>query len=406
MKLFYLTSILTLLSIFSFGQQTITSVSSGNANNPLVWDCLCFPGFNDDIIINHDIVMNVDWIVNNGGSITINASGSFTEDAQNRAILIDGAGSVFQNNGTTELTNIAITNSAIGYNTSSFILDSGLFIGANSEYHNTGVISSLDSLLNEGYFFNGSGASLDLGDFLNIGDMLNDGFITTDSLGNTGTLTSNGNMDANAFGNTGNWSQFGDLSVTTDFYNAGTMYVDAIADIFVGNDFFNGDTIGGAAELTNNGGVAVNGDFYNAQIMSGSGRFCVAGNSTNAGTASGTFDFCDQSPSGGVFDLNLGSVSPTITNCVSPCAIGMAELPLNQINVSPNPANDYITLITKDYSGFVNVKQVNLNGQIIQDLSFDSKTNATIKLVGSNGIYLLKVTSSEGKLYTTRIAKN
>jgi len=95
--------------------QTITSVQNGNASNPFTWDCLCFPSTSSDIIINHDLNMDVDWAVLSGGSITVNASGSLIQDAD-RSILVDGIGSQYINNGTSSFTNVAYTNGASGTN--------------------------------------------------------------------------------------------------------------------------------------------------------------------------------------------------------------------------------------------------------------------------------------------------
>jgi hypothetical protein len=98
---------------YLFSQQTITSTQNGNASNPLTWDCLCFPTADDDVIINHDVIMDVNWLVNAGGSITVNSGASFVQSGS-RSILFDQVNTALsiQSNGWFEMDNVSINNQA------------------------------------------------------------------------------------------------------------------------------------------------------------------------------------------------------------------------------------------------------------------------------------------------------
>ena len=404
MKQLLLVAILLCGSYIS-AQTTITSTGDGNANNPFIWDCFCFPTPNDNVIINHDVTMNVDWIVNAGGSITISASGSFIEDANNRTILIDGAGSAFNNNGFTELTNVAFTNGAIGTNTASFLLDTALFVGATSSFNNSGVIVGTDSVLINGTLDNTLGAELAIGDFWNNGTTTNAGTIYSDSLLNTATMNSTGAIYCHDFGNDGPFTQSAQFFVESNFYNADDFTLTSTAVLVVGNDMLTGDTLGGSASIINDGGVSVGNDFLNTDAMSGSGRYCVTNSSTNSGTVTGTLDFCDQSPGAG-FDINLGTVDASVTFCSSPCNVGVEELATNEILVYPNPAAESFTIeYAEQTTTQLRFELYNLLGELVlSDQLSETSTQIDISTLNS-GVYLCKISDSFGSMTTERLVK-
>ncbi|MFK7787380.1 MAG: T9SS type A sorting domain-containing protein [Crocinitomicaceae bacterium] len=386
-------------------QTTITSTTDGNANNPFIWDCLCFPTPDDDVIVNHDVVMNVDWIINAGGSITISASGSFIEDANNRSILVDGAGSAFNNNGFTELTSMAFTNGAEGTNTSDFLLDTVLYIGNNSSFTNSGVIVGTDSVLVNGILINILGADLALGDFWNNGTMTNAGTIFADSLLNTGTFNSTGIIYCLDFGNNGPFTQSAEFFVESNFYNADDITLASSAVLLVGNDMLTGDSLGGSASIINDGAVSVGNDFLNTDQLSGSGRYCITNSSTNMGDVTGTLDICDQSPGGG-FDVNLGTVAGTVTFCSSACNVGVEELAATEILIYPNPASESFTIeYSEQVKGKLTFELYNLLGELVlSDILSNTSNLINISSLNS-GVYMCKVSDEFGSITTERLVK-
>jgi hypothetical protein len=180
MKNIYLLLLVLTISSELISQQNIASISNGNASNPLIWDCTCIPTPDDNLTINHNVVTNVDWIVNSGGSITVAGGSSFIQDNQHRTILFDGGGSSFSNYGTTELTNIGFSNGAEGHNHNNLSLDTALWVGPGSMFMNHALTENVDSTYIQGMFMNEG--TYKNGDLLNEGTVSNTGYIVVDSL--------------------------------------------------------------------------------------------------------------------------------------------------------------------------------------------------------------------------------
>jgi len=381
MKKHYLVLLGLLTTSLSFGQQTITSIQNGNASSPLTWDCFCFPGTNDHIIINHHVGMDVDWLVNNGGSISINSSGSLTQVGTHSIAFVDN-GSSLSVDGSFTMENISISGGATGATNGTTVINNAFYIGPNSDYNNVGNTTGIDSILVEGTLYNAgvlmTGNALVTGEFTNAGD------VQTDSLGITGVFTmTNGNLYCSAFGNTGTGVlQTGTFTTETDFFNAGSFSTSANTIINCGNDFFSGDTIGGSAVLQHDGMLGVMNDLYFSDAISGSGMICVNNYTVNAGTITGTLDFCDAT--GSMFDLDLGTISGTTTYCNPGCTAQLDEIVLNW-NVFPNPANDQFTVIgAADVNG---VEVYALSGIKVADLQLVNGKCAVEEL--STGTYLV-----------------
>nr|WP_299206432.1 T9SS type A sorting domain-containing protein [uncultured Brumimicrobium sp.] len=329
-------TLLGLLPLSILSQQTITSVSNGVATNPLVWDCSCFPNTFDNVIVNHDIVMTTDWLINNGGSVTVNSGGRLTQDTQSFSILIDGNGSNFVNHGTTEMTSFAVISGAEVTNHHIISLDTALWVGTGSTYTNHGSTIDLDSTYNQGTFINNG--TLKEGDLLNDGTFTNTGYVLADSLANRGTFTSSaGNIKAFDFGNNADFELSGTsfMHITNNAYNDGQLTLTMGRDLYIGNDFANINS-GSGSTVTNDGMVQVSNDFLNAAILDGSGVFCMSNLSTNTGSVLGTLDICDNTGMG-YFDLNTGTIAPGVTDCISGCSVATDQEALGQLTVFPNP---------------------------------------------------------------------
>lgn len=388
MKLTTTFSIL-LLSLGAIAQQTITSVGNGAATNPLVWDCTCIPSMGDNIIVNHDIQMNTDWLVNGSGSITVSNTGSLVEDAQHRGILFDG-GVVFTNHGTTVMTNFAFTNGAEAHNHGALSLDSGLYVDQISTFMNHGLVQDIDGTYIEGMFMNEG--TYGPGDFLNEGMVNNTGYITADSLLNSGTLnTSAGSLTIIEFANTGISNVTGSsyIIVNNDFLNTGQLYLAAGRDIRVANDMSNSHQ-SGTALINNDGLIEIGNDFSNIDTLRGSGLFCIANNSLNTGDVKETLDICDNT-SVSHFDVNTGNIEATVTNCISGCSVGVEEsiLSENEISIYPNPAS---TILNIEANASYQMMLVDVMGNVI----LDQKIKNTIDVSSlKTGVYFIKFTNTE-----------
>lgn len=392
-----ITSILLLFTPFLLlSQQTITSVSNGQATNPLVWDCSCFPSANDHIVVNHNIQMNIDWIISNGGSITVNWGASFIEDAQHRGILIDGNGSSFVNHGTTDMTSFALTNGAMVHNHYSMSLDSALYVSAGSTYMNHGNTVDLDSTYIEGTLINES--VFRKGDLFNDGTIINTGYIRSDSLGNRGVFNStSGDIEAYDFGNNGTFEITGTsyMSVSNNAANDGYLTVGSDRSLRITNSFSNFNTTNGTV-VQNDGLIEVGNDFQNLDTIQGSGLFCIGNSSANYGDVLGTLDICDNTGTG-IFDSNTGNTEATVTDCLSGCNVGVATQKESlSITIYPNPVDNTLHIKGAENSGTFAVidvtgKQI-MNGKIRPTISMSDYTTGIyfIRLNTQNGMSMVK----------------
>lgn len=344
MKKIYMLFFGLTIGLGAIAQQNIASIADGNASNPLVWDCTCIPTPDDNITVDHNIIMNADWIVNSGGSITVNSGASLIQDSQNRTILFDGGGSMFTNHGETELTNIGFSNGAEGHNHSSLSLDTALWVGPGSMYMNHGLTQNVDSTYIQGSFMNEGTYSL--GDFLNEGMISNTGYLTVDSLyNNEGTINSSaGYISADDFASNGTVTISGSsyMLITNDFLNAGTLNLNAGRDIRIGSDFLNSSEAD-TALIVNDGMIEVGNDFSNIDTLRGSGLFCIANSSTNTGNVLETLDICDNTGTS-IFDVNSGNVAATVTNCNAGCNVDLEKNTTADINIYPNPVSSVLNI--------------------------------------------------------------
>jgi hypothetical protein len=322
---------------YLFSQQTITSTQNGNASNPLTWDCLCFPTADDDVIINHDVIMDVNWLVNAGGSITVNSGASFVQ-AGSRSILFDQVNTALsiQANGWFEMDNVSINNQATLSNSGTLIVRNAFYLGANSTGNNLATVGEIDSVLIDGALTNtGIWGS---GNVLIQGQLFNSGTMDLDSLGVTGSLNSSGgNLWLTAFGSSGN-SIFNQTHITTsgNFYNSESLTIVAGSQLDCHGSFYSGDTLGGAATATINGVVGVDQDFGISDELNGSGTICIGGSSTNVGAITGTLNICDNGAAG--LDFNLGTIGSSVTFCSPACFASEQEL-ASELEIYPNPTN-------------------------------------------------------------------
>jgi len=388
-----------LLPFMLNAQQTVTSVANGPVLNPFVWDCLCIPADGDTIIVQHDLVMNTDWIYFSG-QIRIDPTGSLVEDVP-RALGVNGSAS---------LTNfgyfkMAFLGSAVGttvinggtmrcetaWSSAGTVVSNGSVYGLDSLLIGGGFIANDTLQAGQVYVLPGgelSGISpvLLFNDLLVQGDMEIFGGelrIVDDAL-NLGDLALNNVtvLIGDDFGNLNNMTQSGTLNI--------------------GNNLYNADTTGLLTPVLNTTGFISCVDWYNGGTIMGNGRFCVQDSTVNTGVVGGTVDLCDQTPATStppLIDLNFGTVEAGVTFCaVGSCTVGLQE----------TPAPDRLML------HYLNAAQllVRSNGQplrAIRALDASGRTVAlrTNALNGGNmihldgmaaGVYVLIATRADGSM--------
>lgn len=389
---------LLLFSVVAFAQEpnaTRTSVGNGNATNPLIWDCLCLPLPGDNVIINSNVTLDLDWGYNSG-SMTINAGKSLTGNNANR-ILAVGGGS-FTNNGTVSI---------------AFVYHNG------GTFVNNATLNVTESFANGGTVTTVNNHTMTVTDSLYIVSTLtNNHTLSAFGTAVSGTFNNNGGFTTGDLWNSGTVNNIGlpGLHMMNDVYSSGTInnstHIEVMNDfwnsenvvnsdyIVVGNDLYTGDSVQLTATFTNNGLVSVAAGFYSNQTVNGSGDFCVAGTTANSGTISGTLDICDLT--GGGFDLNVGTIAGTVTHCASSCAVGVQEEKEKQeVKVYPNPFENRLVV---NVEGYENAKfsLQNLLGQKLYSQNITGKTEISVTDFES-GVYFYTVTVenkvvSSGKL--------
>lgn len=320
-------------------QATRTTINNGLATNPLIWDCTCVPTAGDNIVVNHNVTLNTDFAYGSG-SITVNASGSLVGDVATRALAVAGSGT-FTNNSTTTLGNFYFGGATMT-NNGTFNINDDFAVDLTGSVTNNG-----DMFITDTAFINTNGIVINAGMFdynviANAGTFTNTSAVMGNDILNSGTFNNNGGfgVQATGFYSAGTFNNSAKMTLSTDLWNSETATNNN--HIVITNDFWNGDTLAGTATFTNNGTISVGHDLNNSQTMNGSGDYCIANASNNAGSVTGTLDICDLT--GTDFDVNVGTVAGTVTNCSGgACALGINENEFATAIVYPNPSNGLFT---------------------------------------------------------------
>jgi len=299
--------ILIVLPSVLFGQ-TKTSTTNGDFYNPLTWDCFCLPASGDNVVINHDLTMNTS-IYYTAGTITINGSGSLTDNGNDKDIWVDGSGR-FINHGDV----------SVRY-----------FLTSNWTYaDNKGNFNNIDSMLIRGVM-NNSGA-------IGVYDFLND--------------------------QTANFGNFGDINVQHNMNNQGNF--DNYGFIDVGLDFSNCNTQSMQGEFTNYNAMCITNNFLNCNgdELNGNGHYYIGNLASNLGVFSGTFTF--HTPSGTM--AVPGTIGSGVTITTGSCTLMIAENQNVDFKLYPNPTNQLIN-VSEQQGSFVITDtkgQIVLNGELNQ----------------------------------------
>lgn len=335
--------LLALLPVAGFSQ-TRTTISDGNFLNPFVWDCTCIPASGDSVFINHNIVMNSD-IYYTSGRITINASGSLMEDGTDRAYWADGTGSLV--------------------NFGEFKTHT-LLISTSAEMSNSGTMTQLDSVWNQGMVTN-TGS-------MQIYDLLND---ETANFVNSETVT-----------------------IDHDFNNQGYFFIDASASVSIGHDFSNCNIQNLDAVMENDGIVCITNDFSNCggDTLTGSGDYFVGGAAANLGVFTGTFTF--HTPSGTL--AVSGTIDPGVSVTTGSCNLQLDQLEAASLKVFPNPTNGTFTVNANE--GIESIEVFDLFGRPVfvqVDLMHDKVDANSLP----NGYYIVRVQLPQETLQTKILIK-
>ncbi len=392
------TFLFAVLASFSLNATVITSIANGNATSPFTWNCTCIPMDGDTIIINHAIILDVDYAFTMGG-IQISNSGSVTGNANNRIFGVSGG--YFTNNGSLTVGYLAhnggsFTNGGMITVLGSLLLDQmvtiinlGTIDVGDSSYINTNATLQNQSVFNGAICL--TAGTIDNQGYMTVADILNTGTITHGPLA---TIIASG-----SFYNTGTVTLNGTCTVQGDIWNAENMTVNYFVTT---QSLLNGDSINGTATFMNNGTVSIANSLYNSEDITGTGDFCVADSTLNSGAVTGTLDICDQT--GGGWDLNVGTEAGTVTHCANgPCTIGIIESASLTITMVPNPAHELVNItFSEAQNGFVRVTDV--TGRIVMEQQVNGNGAVLNVIALPIGIYSVTVIGVE-VVSTSRFVK-
>ena len=356
-------NIITLLAIFGLSitaNAQITSIANGNWSNPLTWGAYP-PTPGSTVVINHNVTLDIDYGYTSG-SITINASGALNGNSPVRVLALSGG--TLTVNGTFNVARVGLF--------SGTVTNSGTF--QNDSLYNTASLTN-----NAGATINASQFMIDIGGtFNNSGSVVSSNFLNVSTVTNSGAINSNDFMNSKNFTNT----------------TTGT--------ITVNNDLSNTDSLASPVVFTNNGSVTVNVDWDNTELVNGSGKFCIQNNTSNSGTMTGTFDFCDQT--GGNIDINTGTIAGTITYCAYSCFTGVNENINNSIiSVYPNPNSGFFSIFIKNITANMKVELFNIMGESIYSKQVNSEKADIDLSKHAKGIYFYQMKNEKEIINTGKI---
>ncbi|MCD6366999.1 MAG: T9SS type A sorting domain-containing protein [Bacteroidales bacterium] len=401
MKNFYLILLsFFLISSINVSAATYTSTGSGNWSTPTIWSPAGIPQPTDIVVINTDVVMDDVvtvggyWAVD-GGSITINAGGSFVQGTNVVGIAIQNGGTIV-NYGTFSFDQLGIY---LGEFDNQATANLYSLIYNLSILKNRGIIQEVDSFYTTGTVTNYANSTILSDSVQNDGIFINTGTITVTEFLNDSIFTNNDTFNFNRFYNTGTFENNGQINSTLDATNAGYWHNAQGAQIDLDNNFTNGDSLTTVhnAVFENDGVFNIGNSWSNLDTTKGSatGAFYIQNGTYNQGVMSGNFLFCDQTPTTTIepiIDYNIGTIDTNITYC----AVNIeTENGLANISVFPNPAH------SEFYVTGVNIQKVELFDISGKKIMSKQTTNDKIRFDvknQSNGIYFLRVSFSDKNL--------
>lgn len=325
-------------------QVFITSVVDGPWHSPATWDCGCVPANDDNVQVEHAVVITQDAELG-FGLLNVTADGSITGGSGITLTLY----SAFSNSGRIAVDRfLLMPGGAIDYafNADSLQVGSMCFM-ARPDLVNGGVIQVLDTLRSGALWENAAGGIVRAtyldgnAQVLNLGTIEGVGSFLT-PFDNRGTITHQGPMfQQGSSVNTGLLELQGDLTVMSGFEQAGRLNMQGLLQV-------NGTcTIAPDTAL-----VDLVGDLLVNGTLTGSGVLCVTNNTANFGLISGTLDLCDITRTDSLppyLDVNEGTVAGTVIFCdnpyCSPQGAGIRDRALRTLVVAyPNPAHDVVRI--------------------------------------------------------------
>jgi hypothetical protein len=372
-----------------------TSAADGNWSTPTIWSPMGVPQPGDDVIINHNVVMDDTYTVSgywsiDAGNLTIGANGSLAQGTNVIGIVIQNGGTI-TNNGTLSFNQLGNYQGTFTNNgTSNFYR----LIYNLALIENYGVIQEVDSFYTSGTVNSYNGSSIGTDSTLNEGIIINNGDFVSTYFYNNNQTTNNFGMSFFNFTNNGNFINNAAILVSNDGLNLEIFWNKSTAHINLTRNFTNVDSVNHDALFINDGIFNIGDSWSNMDTTRGasSGEFHIEEGTYNSGYMKGTFLFCDNTPTvtvNPIIDLNTGVIEPGITYCLTN---NISEVNDNaEFSVYPNPANLFIK-ITNINLLVNNIEIIDITGKIVKQMITNQTFNSKIDVLDlKKGFYFVKI---------------
>ncbi len=397
-KIYFILLSFFLIQGFYVSAATYTSTGNGNWSTPTIWSPVGVPQPGDDVVINTAVIMDDAYTVGgywsvDGGSITINANGSFVQGTNVIGIAIQNGGTII-NYGTISFDQLGVY---LGEFSNQGTANFYSLVYNLATINNWGTIQEVDSFYTAGTCTNYANSVILSDSIQNDGIFTNTGTVTVTEFLNDSSFTNNEIFNFNRFYNAGNFENYSQVTGTLDATNAGYWHNVQGAQIDLSNNFTNGDSSTSThnAVFENDGVFNIGDSWSNLDTIKGSstGAFYIQNGTYNQGVMSGNFLFCDQTPTTTIepiIDYNTGTIDTNITYC----AVNIeSENSLSNISIFPNPAQNEFFVTG------INIQSVQLFDISGRKIMTKQATNNSVHFDvknQSNGIYFLRISARGG----------
>jgi hypothetical protein len=410
-----------LLSLGATHASTCTTVTSGPFTDVNVWDCGCDPIACDTLIIAHAVTIDVD-ITLNPTQLVIQTNGELLSSAE-----LSLSGSVVNNGHLFSSSSIILSQSAAHLRNTGLISCGSMTLSCDSASNNGSLTVQNVLLLNECILDNTGNLNSGTTRTWTFATLINSGSFTSDSLLYMTTLyvLPEGELSTGYLLSTALVLNEGAMDVDNaqllNLDNLGQLHGSELLQLgtetFLGNVTMRPNSVTTSVELLNFGSatfqtnsLATLAKLENQGAMNGHGTICISDSSINHGTVLGSLRICDATSMDGAggFDINTGTISPTVTYCSnSSCTwtslSDQASTPA--IHITPNPAVDALTIqLGASLPAVHRIEIRDLGGRLVQQV--DGPITERIVLHRNGlvaGTYLIRVMRTNGEVPATQM---
>jgi hypothetical protein len=410
-----------LLSLGATHASTCTTVTSGPFTDVNVWDCGCDPIACDTLIIAHAVTIDVD-ITLNPTQLVIQTNGELLSSAE-----LSLSGSVVNNGHLFSSSSIILSQSAAHLRNTGLISCGSMTLSCDSASNNGSLTVQNVLLLNECILDNTGNLNSGTTRTWTFATLINSGSFTSDSLLYMTTLyvLPEGELSTGYLLSTALVLNEGAMDVDNaqllNLDNLGQLHGSELLQLgtetFLGNVTMRPNSVTTSVELLNFGSatfqtnsLATLAKLENQGAMNGHGTICISDSSINHGTVLGSLRICDATSMDGAggFDINTGTISPTVTYCSnSSCTwtslSDQASTPA--IHITPNPAVDALTIqLGASLPTVHRIEIRDLGGRLVQQLEGPFADHILLHRRGlAGGTYLIRVLQASGQAMATQL---